>query len=441
MPRPPSANSIIRNQKTQKFEPKNPIASEMFLPNKSGISTITNTKKLKIDPFDISVRSDALAIVKQTQGSNVIMGLGAIDGDGTDDIDFVIGGVLDFDVFDNVELMAFGWDSTNSQYTIKTVTAGTGTNRPINIYTHGNSGQLYLKTDGKVGMGTDSPDNQLHIYELTEESIIKIESDNDNATIIMDAGGAGVNGDTRIYLKNNEDLKWRIENDFDDGNTFKIYQAESATEIFKIDTAEVAIKGTTNLGDGGTTNYAEFKSDGEINLHGTAKVTRSKTFLFNYSRITGQGKPTLVNRGIFFGWSLPIYSADDEELYTCSCIPTDWDGVSDPVFCVAGWIDTANTDKKFKLQCSVNTYDPITNEVVPATTVDYTTETTTGTDAQYTSYIVCFTLDASAAGLTAGKSVGIRIRRVDATASEITGEFVVEGAIVNYTSDRLGAAT
>jgi len=204
--------------------------------------------------------------------------------------------------------------------------------------------------------------------------------------------------------------------------------------------AKLQVVGDCKFGDDNT-NYASFATDGELTLTGTAKVTKSKTFLFNYSRITAQGKPTLVNQGVFFGWSLPIYSSDDEELFTCSCVPTDWDGISDPVFCVAGWLDTANTDKKFKLQCSVNTYDPTTNEVVPSTAVDYTTETTTGTDAQYTSFIVCFTLDASAAGLTAGKPVGIRIRRVAATTAEISGEFVVEGAVVTYVSDKLGEAT
>jgi len=29
-----------------------------------------------------------------------------------------------------------------------------------------------------------------------------------------------------------------------------------------------------NIGDGGTTNYAEFKADGELNLHGTARVIK-----------------------------------------------------------------------------------------------------------------------------------------------------------------------
>ena len=204
--------------------------------------------------------------------------------------------------------------------------------------------------------------------------------------------------------------------------------------------AKLQVVGDTHLG-ADTTNYTEIKTDGEINLHGTARVTKTKTFTFNYARITGQGKPTLVNRGVFFGWSLPIFNSDDEELYSCSCAPTDWDGVTDPVFSISGWLDTANTDKKFNMQISVETYDPNTNEVVPITTNDISVETDTGTAAQYTSFIVPFTLDASAIDFNASEPIGIRIRRLDASENEIAGEFVVEGAVVSYVSNKLGEAT
>ncbi len=51
MPRPPSAKSIIRNLKKDKrqFEPKTPIATEMFLPNNSGTINHPEMKPLIID--------------------------------------------------------------------------------------------------------------------------------------------------------------------------------------------------------------------------------------------------------------------------------------------------------------------------------------------------------------------------------------------------------
>ena len=178
----------------------------------------------------------------------------------------------------------------------------------------------------------------------------------------------------------------------------------------------------------------------DLLLSGDAKVYKEATFTFNYTRIVAQGKPTLVNQGVFFGWSLPVYNTDDEELFTCKCMATDWDGTTDPIIHIGGWLDTANTAKKFKLQVSVETADYVGNDALPATTNDYEVETTTGTWAQYTSFKITFTIDASAVGLAVGQPLGIRVRRIAASTAEITGEVVIEGLAVQYVVDRLGGA-
>lgn len=69
---------------------------------------------------------------------------------------------------------------------------------------------------------------------------------------------------------------------------------------------------------------------------GATDSALNKSFGFNYSRITAQGKPTLVSRGVYFGFSLPIYAADDEELPACECIDPAWDGVTNPVLYLGG---------------------------------------------------------------------------------------------------------
>jgi len=206
-----------------------------------------------------------------------------------------------------------------------------------------------------------------------------------------------------------------------------------------ITTTGIITGGSANIGN--STNYTEIKADGEINLHGTAKVYKQHNFVFNYSKITGQGAPTLVERGIFQGFSLPVYDADDEELHACICIPDDWDGATDPVLYVGGWLDTANTTKKFKLQVSVEVADFENNAVVPITTNDIEVETTTGTWSQYTAFKVAFTIDHSAVLGAVGQPFAIRIRRIDASADEITGEVVVEGALVRYVADKIGGTT
>ena len=202
--------------------------------------------------------------------------------------------------------------------------------------------------------------------------------------------------------------------------------------------AKLQVVGDCKFGED-TINYMEVDDDGFITLNGDARAYRQMPFVFNYSKITGQGKPTLVERGIFQGFSLPIYASDDEELHACVCIPEDWDGVTDAVVYLGGWLDTANTDKDFNLQVSVETADFEAHEVVPITATDVEVETTTGTWAAYSSFNIGFTIDASALGSAAGKPFAIRIRRIASTGGdEITGEVVIEGALVRYVADKLG---
>lgn len=221
---------------------------------------------------------------------------------------------------------------------------------------------------------------------------------------------------------------------------YGVMAAAPADQSLRIN-AEILGSDGAKIGDGGTTNYTQFGTGGEVTLVGSAKVYKESTFVFNYRRVTAQGAPTLVNRGVFFGFSLPVYDTDDEELFACICTPSDWDGTSDPIVYIGGWLDTANTSKKFNLQLSVETADYASNDVVPITTNDYATETTTGTWAQYTSFKSAHTIDASAVGLAVGQPLAIRIRRLDASADEIAGEVVVEGAMIQYVANKLGGAT
>lgn len=65
----------------------------------------------------------------------------------------------------NYEYANFGFVSDT--FEILSNKAGTGTLRPINIYTFGNANQLHLATSGFNGMGTSSPQGKLHIHDGT----------------------------------------------------------------------------------------------------------------------------------------------------------------------------------------------------------------------------------------------------------------------------------
>jgi len=195
------------------------------------------------------------------------------------------------------------------------------------------------------------------------------------------------------------------------------------------------------VGDFTGGDYTTWDTAGHQAMAGGARVYREKALTISYGRIQITTRPTLVDRGVFQGYSLPIYNSDDEEVFTCSCMPGDWDGVTDPHIYVGGWLSTANTNKKFRLQISVETADYANNAVVPNTTNDYPLEITTGTWAQYTSYKSFITVDASAIGLAAGQPLAVRVRRIAASSAEISGEVVLEGIFLRYLADKIGTAT
>lgn len=162
----------------------------------------------------------------------------------------------------------------------------------------------------------------------------------------------------------------------------------------------------------------------------------------DYSTIRAQGKPTDVHRGIFNGFSLPIYASDNEEIFLKVHIPHDWDETSDFTVKVYGYIDTANDTKNFNLKLQWENVTPGT-DAYPATDNDVDMETATGASAaQYQSYEISFTVDYDIDGggneLVRGDIMGLLLQRIAASANEIAGEFVVTDIKMQYTRNLLG---
>ena len=189
---------------------------------------------------------------------------------------------------------------------------------------------------------------------------------------------------------------------------------------------------------GTATNGVDISPAGVVSMAGTGRVYHFDTFTFDYANITGQGKPTLVTRGVADGFSLPVYNSDNEELFACKCIPSDWDGGN--VTCiVGGWLPSANNANKFNLQVSWETWSPTSNTVVPTSVTDVPVETTTGNWSAYASFKVEFTIAINGLA-SAGDIFAFRIRRLAASGDEIDGEVVVQGASIKYIANKLGQA-
>lgn len=142
----------------------------------------------------------------------------------------------------------------------------------------------------------------------------------------------------------------------------------------------------------------------------------------DFVTVQALGKPTWVTRGIFGGFSLPIYSADNEELFFEICAPDRWDANNNVEGHVDCWLSGTEDSKNFKLQLSWEHYT--TGDTVPATSADVEVEIATGASApQFKSFQVEMPL--TIGDLARDDIIGLRLRRIAASANEVGGEIVI----------------
>jgi hypothetical protein len=209
-----------------------------------------------------------------------------------------------------------------------------------------------------------------------------------------------------------------------------------------------AALGTAQLG--GASNYIDVAADGVLALIGTAKRHLSMRPTIMPSKVVKSGSdylivPTMVDRGAATGYSLPIYSAgNDEEIFFSEYIAGRWDGASDIVCSVIGYIDTAETDgDDFALQLSWAN-KAITGGTWPSATNDVVVETDLPSprNAQFSIFKVNFTIDwdLPATDVTSADFFAGRLRRIAVSgggAVEMAGEFVVLAVVVSYAVDKM----
>jgi len=186
-----------------------------------------------------------------------------------------------------------------------------------------------------------------------------------------------------------------------------------------------------------------------------AEVIALETFLspkkltvrpeINLNEIKKQAVPDQVQVGLFWGYSLPVYAGDHEELYFTHKVPERWDGASNIRVkihaCLAGAEDVGD---KFQLRLAwENTKH---EEVTPVTSNDVDVETTILTDrnAQYDEYHEIYTVDYDIDGegneIAPGDILGCRLRRIAASALEVTNEIIILGIDIEYQRDKFGGA-
>ena len=149
--------------------------------------------------------------------------------------------------------------------------------------------------------------------------------------------------------------------------------------------------------------------------------------------------PVSYSRGIFSGFQLPIWLADDEELFFDICVPDRWDGESiSHIHLDVFLIDAQDDGDDFNLQIAWEHYNPGTDEV-PNIATSIGVETPTGASAAFQSYHVHF--DIPAEDMEGDDILAFRVRRLAAAGTEIDGNVVIQHAGVIFLCNKLGNNT
>jgi len=180
----------------------------------------------------------------------------------------------------------------------------------------------------------------------------------------------------------------------------------------------------------------DLKLFGPLTLGEGGKVNIELRPDLDFETIRGQaGVPALVTRGIVRGFTLPIYAADNQELFLSCHIPIRWDGTSDLEIHIGGYLDTANDGKNFQLRIAYESFNPGVG-TVPDTSTNIDVETATGTAAQYQSYEIKFTIPRGS--MAPSDLLTLRVYRIAASGDEIVGNFVVSHVGLIFVRDKLG---
>lgn len=202
----------------------------------------------------------------------------------------------------------------------------------------------------------------------------------------------------------------------------------------------VITNGYAKLGDGGTTNYANFATDGELTLFGTARVL--KEFELNATSFApGSSGASKVLLGHYDGWSFGI----GDEVVASFEIPHDWDSSTDLILYIYWYINEAYATNSGEVQWRIqwSATPPSGTEAIDAPThtgtIDFGDQNIPAT-AKFLTKSSGGTI--AAASLSAGDLIGLTLDRVALDGgNNPTAEPVMVHMEVHYISNKLGEST
>lgn len=198
--------------------------------------------------------------------------------------------------------------------------------------------------------------------------------------------------------------------------------------------------GVNTFGDGGVTNYAQFASDGELKLFGTARVIRHIDF-DNAALGKGATAPAQIVLGTFNGWEYDI--SDDS--HVDFVLPHDH-AIGTGIVVHIRWYcgeDRVTNSGEVQWRCAWAALPTDSSETIDSPTHSGTNDTADidiPTNANELLETALVTI--SGASLTHMDSIGLDIERVALQAgSDPTAKPTIINIHVEYTADSLGEAT
>jgi len=402
MAKPPSAKSILRNMKKQKYEPKTPIASEMFLPNYSGI--------------------------KHKLQSNVNLG--------------TQGSVLFLDSKGNIaeDNSKLFWNNTNNFL-------GVGTNTP--------EAQLHTSADGGVGHGMIIAN---HVSSLHSASINFRKSRGSKAApldvVDQDYGGVffwehyqggiyrhtagfGTSINGAVSDNNVPTNLWFFTSKTHQSDPYPTHVKMLIDENGNIGIGSTNPQGKLHVGDQAT-NYLKIANDGELTLVGTARVKKKIYIDANGIRAPGAKPATFVEDGLTGCWEFAdAIEANQESVSGTLLILPDMDR-SMPITLNVGWHANGVSPGNCKWQLEYLWISP--NEDVTAGAQETLTKVSTASatsDGLVIAEITGIDLPSST-----DKALFWKLTRLSADAEDTISDVVhLRGQFFEYTSNKLREAT
>lgn len=136
----------------------------------------------------------------QVAANAAMIDLYSADGDGGDDMGFVIFAVGTPTDWSPYEVLEFRWDASETRFRMNSIAGNGGTVRPIDIYAGAaNSNQLFLQTDGTVGINT-VPDARFEVSTGAAEGkqAVTIDQNDADQAFIDYQGTSAANADNSI---------------------------------------------------------------------------------------------------------------------------------------------------------------------------------------------------------------------------------------------------